>query len=455
MPKGTTKEDTRPLETLVNDRTPLLSLSSPRRRSCRDFVDVTAIPTLIAVVVTASGEQVLRAVITSNLYHYRWFFVQLMCIWSVALASLAIAVRCLLFGKSLNFRAVPFKTLFFLAFLDMSHSLLLILPSGVVPFSLALLLPQFTIIFTMGLQRITSRKCPSIGYCIGTGLLLLAPVIAAGPCWETYQACPSTQDICGRSKSEILTNAGVLLLASLPAAGSGVYKHSLLSYTVVAPEVLIMLLSFIQLLMGFAVGPLALRLQYVAATPIYAVTPGADSWPTFNLTEGTFSDELSLLAPGPYRNNNDMFSNFVHGFSCLGGYNSEEGDICESLGYLVVLQVVLYVVCGVLLQHAMAQAMRQTQSDYAIAVALVIAMFVGLVVFALFWEDLLPAYQLALCEGKEVAILAGACAVLGLLCAQYGGFSPAGTVEVWARLEQAEQDLNFTPRGSESEFRYN
>lgn len=82
-------------------------------------------------------------------------------------------------------------------------------------------------------------------------------------------------------------------------------------------------------------------------------------------------------------------------------------------------------------------------------------MFVALVVFTLFWPDFLPDYQLSLCEGKEIGLIAGACAVLGLLCSQYGGFPPPGTVEVWARLEQAEQDLNCTPRGSETELRYN
>jgi len=249
MPRRGTVEDARPLETLVNDRTPLLSLSTPRRRSCRDVLDVAAIPALIAVAITASGEQVLRAMIASNLYHYRWFFVQLMCLWSVCLTSFALVLRCILFGKSMNFRAVPLKALFVLAFLDTSHSLLLILPSGAVPFSVALLLPQFTIIFTIGLQRITSRQCPSLGYCIGynhtkkrkkegttknilnkdkkrnnnhfcflcvsAGLVFLAPVIAVAPCWSSYQACPPTQDICGRSKTEILANAGILV--SLPS----------------------------------------------------------------------------------------------------------------------------------------------------------------------------------------------------------------------------------------------
>jgi len=98
-----------------------------------------------------------------------------------------------------------------------------------------------------------------------------------------------------------------------------------------------------------------------------------DTWPAFNLTEGSFSDDLGiLLAPGPYRNNNDIFSNFAHGFNCLAGYDSEQGDICESLGYLVVLEIVLYALCGVFMQHALAQTMRQTQNDFVIAVTLAV-----------------------------------------------------------------------------------
>lgn len=432
----------RSLDSLVNDRTPLLSSETPRKTCAEIWGFLPMLPSLFAVIVTSSGEQVLRKVITTNLYHYRWFFVQIICMGTFLITFFLCLGRHFVLRQPLNLRTTNIKMVVSLAVLDLLTSILLILPSGVVPFSLALILPQLVVPVTIALQHFQTLSIPSWVFAIGTALVIGAPALAVAPCWGTYVPCPA-DGICGRDFSEIVVNAILLACAALPASASLLYRQRVFAVTVVDETVVTMLVSLVQLVGGFCVGPLALLMQYAGpATSITNNSPYIPDMQDFNSTSviGVWLEKPML------HYNVAMFTNFLNGWHCLLGRNSaeEDGSLCEQYGTYTALEILLFSACGFFLRLALSQALKRSSSDVAISIALTSSMLLAFSVFLSPWAGgLLPDYLGVVCSSPTWPLAAAGALFIGLLLCQHGVYTNWGQVDIWMALEHAEAETEL------------
>jgi hypothetical protein len=307
--------------------------------------DLTALPLFLCVVFAAAGEQVLRKVVASNLYHYRWFLVQLLCLGSALLYSLALLVSCVCNRRRPQWAGLPIRALCVLALLDSLHAMLLIIPSGVVPLPMTLAVPQLLgPLMLLGTCCIGPRSLRRLGALQWLGMLLVCVgvvvVVVPGVTAIPDAPCASypLTGICGRTRAEVLANVALLACSVLPALISQLYKARLLSQHAVDKHAVVIGLSLLQFVAGLVLSPIGIAMQVVGATSL----------------DGNI-EPLPLVG---------TFESIRHGALCLAGVNSEPGDLCAALGAWIPVHITLYLLCCVGVPAALVTAMRYATFCY-------------------------------------------------------------------------------------------
>ena len=186
----------------------------------------------------------LRAVLASNLYHYRWFLVQLLCIASAVLCTgLHLLARLAKRTSPTPCTVLPLKAMAALAVLDGLHSMLIVIPTGVVPLPMAIALPHLVVpVLTVG-KCLIKRSCRDLRPIEAVGAAMLCggvlAVVVTGVADVPATPCPPHSTRCGRSRAEIGANAVMLACAAVPAAASHLSKAHLLNTTPVDASLLV------------------------------------------------------------------------------------------------------------------------------------------------------------------------------------------------------------------------
>lgn len=326
---------------------------------------------LVGMVLT-SGEIIFRKVIAQNMFHYRWFLIQIISLGTTIVFAiqtfrtrhatrgfrvhLTSSIRSDTedstvseLGHSMVKTYVPIRQCLVMAGLDTIHTFLVFIPIGILPGPVSAVLPLCCFSLTIFLEAFTCEvDLPTTFYrwwhFVGVILLLVSIFLISIWGYDWQDQLNTTQATC----------AIVLVsLSALPLALSNIYKRSVLHRHQHRVAPFNAQLSFLQFIFGFILAPVALRIQYITSE---------GSW---GLTE--------------------IFPNFIDGFLCLFGKNSNSSDVCDQISYLLLTDVLLYLfflTSSLMLSYHLLQIPEVS----AIGVNMVFGLGT-LLAFALFYSD--------------------------------------------------------------------
>lgn len=400
----------------------------------------------LVVIMSSTGEQVLRKLVASNMYNYRWFLVQLLSLFAFVQAGICLLFQLWQHRSNINHIfpvmrpdspkfGLPMKSFFYIAILDTAHSVCLVISLGIIPSTLSVLLPQLLVPITMFFHAVANNS-PCYGYYFIGGLLIFSGCLVSFIEKILYfKSCDG-----GRSRGELIANGIMLIVGIIPSALSSSYKKYYLEKTLVNLYAFNWITSGFQFLIGFFIAPLAIELQYVVHTPI-------------NSPHATMSSSLTNVETSPaitYYNNNvnrtsysrGIFDNFAWGWKCIiKGVDSEIGDVCEKLSVTLGIEVIFYIFSVIILHFALIVLMQHAQKLFIVPYSLIVSMMISLAIFEVpAINNLLPSY---LCK-EHVSVWTLACVaviILGLLISHYHPPRPSNQViNVWQQLEEFAEE---------------
>lgn len=407
----------------VTDRTPLLERM--RRNKSTDLVNGNFLSgynkikvQLFAVVVifSSTGEQVLRKILASNMYNYRWFLVQLFALFAFIQTGI-----CLLFqvcqcssrtktsfeySRSI-FANIPLKSFFFMAILDTGQSLLLIISLGILPPTLSVLLPQIVVPFTLFYQSFRSSQYSC--YSLVGAFLILGGCISAFILEIIYfRACNGSQ-----SRGQILLNGCILIVGAIFGAISCTYKNTCLQTNNISIHAFNWATSGLQFLAGFVIAPLGVELQYIYQISI--------DW------------DISR----------NILVNYVQGWKCIAGINSQNGDLCQSLSGILCFEILIYIFSITVLQFGLTQLMCNTTRASCMPLTIMFSMHASLMTFWLLEENLFLSSYDCIWVISWRTIVSTAIITLGLIISHCQPTELHNLeIDVWANLEHFSAEYN-------------
>jgi len=254
----------------------------------------------IFVAAASAGEQVIRTQISSSFMEFRWFFVQFLC-----LLSLAISVLFLLYDvwkepalrKNVMKNILP-KTVVWLAILDTLHSMSLMLAIGVIPSSLTIVLP-LALPPVAFLVKMANGGCGCAVFRVNVTFGLVAVFVGIGLC-----ILPSAiqWDSCffkDYDPNNVWIHCGILLFSLIPAAQSALRKERMMADLEINPNALNIYLSFLQFVIGFVLSAAVLPLQDLTASSKVGPHPFANFAAGFQCLHTSASRLLAAAANDP------------------------------------------------------------------------------------------------------------------------------------------------------------
>lgn len=321
---------------------------------------VTLVALLVSIALAHSGELVLRKVVASSLYNYRWFLYESVTMLTFLLAAVVALFKFRTVRHFLAHHGMPYRFLLLSSLLDATHALALVLAVGVLPSVWGVAVPQLVVPFAL-LFRFFVTDGERVGRwgLLGSTLLVGGVLALVIPHLLSYEPCiSSAKSSAAELRTELLINVLILVVGAVPAAASAIYKQSYLQHHSMDIYLMNAAVSGLQLLWGLALAPLALELQYLgnsgvqqhgrARSEIDASGSASSSSSSSDGSSGDSSSSsasASLPVPSVHIHSastesltwtddvsRNMFVNFREGWSCLAGINAEPGDTCQVSG---------------------------------------------------------------------------------------------------------------------------
>eukprot|EP01006_Ploeotia_vitrea_P016192 TRINITY_DN46731_c0_g1_i1.p1 TRINITY_DN46731_c0_g1~~TRINITY_DN46731_c0_g1_i1.p1 ORF type:complete len:518 (-),score=224.39 TRINITY_DN46731_c0_g1_i1:50-1570(-) len=323
-----------------------------------DAVDASAVswPLVLCVVgclLASSSQNVLRKIVASSMYNYRWFLVQALAVVSTVVCFVPSLHRWSAVTEQL--RNVPARVFVVLGLLDCMHATLLVTSVAVVPAIYAVLIPQLVVPVTVLLRMMcggddrsesaamggmsptrakTTYKWTSVAGSLLSLAGLIVMVVPDSHAEHDQHTCQlaQTQIV---SQRELNTNVVMLFLSSVPAAMSHVYRESVLLEHQVDVLGFNAYSSLAQTAWGFLLGPLLIRLQY----------------------------SNSHLAGDRSTSVADTLHNIKQGLLCIVGHDSFSDDLCRSKAPMLGIELALFLLAIVATQACLAMLLELTKSE--------------------------------------------------------------------------------------------
>eukprot|EP00457_Paulinella_chromatophora_P005181 gb/GEZN01005195.1/.p1 GENE.gb/GEZN01005195.1/~~gb/GEZN01005195.1/.p1 ORF type:complete len:535 (-),score=23.60 gb/GEZN01005195.1/:148-1752(-) len=390
--------------------------SSARMKKPLWFAYVPLVLACGCVIITCATEQVLRKIVTTHLYNYRWFLFELLAIVTTFVSLGGVTVKWLYQKGPIAWDQLPIKGLVLMGFLDTVHSLGVTIATGILPGSLTVLLPQALIPCFMivrhfyGGAEFSWQACPA-KLIAGCAAIMAGVLVMVVPVVGIAENCITAN----RTRGELVWNLLILFLSLWPAAVSSVYRSNLLARQDVEIWLLNLYGGAIQVVFGILLGPLALRLQFAGAVDV--------------TVRGHVVDFPSV----------SLFTNFHHGLKCLGGIDSDFFfDTCEQYGALVLnTELLLYMVSAAALQFSLYYVMAHAEKESLAHKSLLGAVIVATLFFQLPFSNDPFLNTTEYCFSPLLS--AGALAVLaGLMICRHQEEEEIDTVDIWSQLIPAE-----------------
>jgi drug/metabolite transporter (DMT)-like permease len=419
---------------------------------------------LLLITLSSGSELVLRKMVTGNLYNYRWFLYESVCVLTLLACSFAALVHRKAVLHFLRHHGMPWKFLLLSSLLDCAHSLSLVLSVGVLPAEWGVLLPQLLVPMAL-LFRFFVTDGERVGRwsALGGVLVIIGALGATVPALLAYHPCAGTHTS-SRSelRAELLSNVLILIVGLVPAAASAIYKQSTLQQRSMNIYAMNVALAAGQTLCGILLAPLAIEMQFVYNSGVQQrhIRGSTDFIPVVDamLDDGSSPSLRRMLLSSSHESlswtdgvSRNLLVHVREGFRCVVfGRNSESGDACEALYPSLGLQVLALLGTMAMTQLLVAYVMSRSSRENLLAASLSAGTGLALVLFAV--DPVLQAlagWDLGWCLPSLFDGLAGAggttglllclgalCVLVGSVVAQWELSQQPIDLDVWARLQE-------------------
>jgi hypothetical protein len=421
---------------------------------------------MLGAIALAYGlELVLRKIVATNLYHYRWF----LCLLLTTLTFLFTLTTAVIWHRTsilhhLRHHGFPLRFVVGMALLDTVHTLSLVISLGVLPPLHTLILPclmvPFSLLFrffaTNGERVGWMSLLGSVGVVVGAGMIVVPSIVSYSPCGASAHTLDSAD-----ARNEIVLNALLLVIGCIPAAVSAIWKQAHLQHHPMNSALFQVSLAFCSIVWLLLLGPLALAMQGLGSTGVQSVGPqpqgGAGQEEGAVGSPFAASSELSSLTSSGASSSSSSSSFFashfaqlassvVGGAQCIfAGEDSIPGDVCSAFFPWLPLMVLALLVLSATVQYLLSHAMRRIRHEKYTASALAGGLKLAILTFEIHAVmGLLPAWEYGRCLPELFSSyfsLAGLSVLLyGVTLGQWQPSQEPMDLDVWQRLEEIARE---------------